>query len=457
MAEIYSKIGTLRNNVYANQKAIITTLQTVALNGQCTAGVRLSNNSGTFLKAMASADTALCSAYASAASMVKASSKISAAKYAVKTSLKKNAVIKLNYTVLEQCRNQLVKESAAINTQIKSCTSLISELNKAKMKTPAQQTVAKVTNVAGGLAGMATSAAIAAANKKAMENNMAAQAAFNTQKSVAIAQLQSAKKQLSCLDVAVKQAMNELATTVAAFKAADSTVSKKIADFNKTKALQKASAYNKAATTSNYSEIKGTIAQLEAAQKDYIAAYGQPSEEIAGEIARLKKLLPGAALASVLSKAIRPASEGGEVGKTFNDYKKDGISGQWCDWFVLYILRKAGLNETADKLGRTCADQIKKIKSENIGTWISKSNLSSYTPKTGDLVYFGATEASAGHVGILYVDSKGKTYVLHGNFGNPRQVCYGLWDNPYVKGVSVGGYSVEGNLKTATIGICSLS
>ncbi|MGN0202929.1 MAG: hypothetical protein ACI4BB_00200 [Coprococcus sp.] len=288
MAEIYSKIGTLRNNVSSNQKSISSTLQTVMLNGQCTAGVRLSNTSGTLASLMASADTALCSAYASAASMVKSSSRISAVKYPVNVTLKKNAVIKLNYTVLEQCAAQLSRQSTQVNNHIAACTNLITELNNAKMKTAAQQAAAKVTNVAGGAAGVA--AAMAAANQKAAANTLDEQMKFDAYKSTAITQINNAKKYLTTLSASLKQVIKELQTSVNAFKAADSKISKIIADFNKTAVLKKASAYDKA-TSTNAGGIQTTIAELEAAQKEYVAAYGHPSEEIAEEIVRLKKLV----------------------------------------------------------------------------------------------------------------------------------------------------------------------
>ncbi|MGN1142260.1 MAG: CHAP domain-containing protein [Oliverpabstia sp.] len=390
MAEIYIKIKTLRQDVYSNQSAIIKTCQTIFLNGQCSMVISVSGSVSQYLKLMGTADSALCNAYSHAAAMAKASTSITPAKYTVSGTVKKSTTIRLDYTVLQQCWNQLNTQKALLQTHMLRCSSLVRELTNAQMKSSTTQS--KILQSAFG----------------SVES-----ALFSSAKSSAIAQLNSAKSALSKLSSGVLLVMNNLNKLINAFKAADSVVKKKIADYQKSQALSKAKTYT-SSTSATVSGIKETISELEAAQKEYEEAYGERSAEMDEEIVRLKNLLPEKQWCDTIAKAVNDKNQGGEVGKAASDYGFSSGGYGWCDAFVIYMLKKAGLTEFANKFPRGCVNQIKSLKEQNL--WKSAD---SYTPKTGDLVYFDwpPQDGKADHVGIIYVE-KGKTYILHGNWGN---------------------------------------
>ena len=85
----------------------------------------------------------------------------------------------------------------------------------------------------------------------------------------------------------------------------------------------------------------------------------------------------------------------------------------WCSMFVSWCAWQADI--PASVLYRTagCDEGVKKAKERN--TWhFSPANGGNYTPKRGDLIYFG-TLSDSNHVGIVRSVSGTKVYTIEGN------------------------------------------
>ena len=106
----------------------------------------------------------------------------------------------------------------------------------------------------------------------------------------------------------------------------------------------------------------------------------------------------------------------------------------WCSMFVSWCAWQADI--PASVLYRTagCDEGVKKAKERN--TWhFSPANGGNYTPKRGDLIYFG-TLSDSNHVGIVRSVSGTKVYTIEGNSSNKvNQVSYSLTSS------SILGYS----------------
>ena len=82
----------------------------------------------------------------------------------------------------------------------------------------------------------------------------------------------------------------------------------------------------------------------------------------------------------------------------------------WCGIFVSWVANNAGaLGTYIPKFARV-VDGVNYYKSQ--GQWQGKS----YTPNTGDLIFFDWTHnGKADHVGIVEYSANGKVYVIEGN------------------------------------------
>ncbi len=97
----------------------------------------------------------------------------------------------------------------------------------------------------------------------------------------------------------------------------------------------------------------------------------------------------------------------------------------WCSMFVSWCAYQAGIPASVIYRTAGCDEGVKKAKER--GTWhFSPANGGDYTPKRGDLIYFGTTSDS-NHVGIVRSVSSTKVYTIEGNSSNKvNQVSYSL-------------------------------
>lgn len=94
----------------------------------------------------------------------------------------------------------------------------------------------------------------------------------------------------------------------------------------------------------------------------------------------------------------------------------------WCAVYTSWLVNQAGVSglKTANP-----NEQVNKLKAQ--GVFYKEG----YKPKTGDLIFFTKNGSNADHVGMIVINDKGETYILHGNYS--RAVKYtnmnGVWTN----------------------------
>lgn len=126
-------------------------------------------------------------------------------------------------------------------------------------------------------------------------------------------------------------------------------------------------------------------------------------------------------------------------------------SGSWCAHFVIWCARQADISSSIiATTGWACADDMK----------IPYYNRSSYTPKSGDIVFFNwpSTSATWDHVGIVEkVNSDGSVVTIEGNNnGAVRRVTYSSnGSSEYSRLSSIRGYGVPKYNNTTTLTKCT--
>jgi len=115
-------------------------------------------------------------------------------------------------------------------------------------------------------------------------------------------------------------------------------------------------------------------------------------------------------------------------GKKYKNEVGRNDSSGWCDAFVCWLLKKAGID-----ISNALAGQISSMKKNDC--YMSAKN---YTPKTGDLIFFDwEGDGLVNHVGMIYIADDGTVYVIHGNYhmkltGNRGEVSYDKLDDGYL-------------------------
>lgn len=125
----------------------------------------------------------------------------------------------------------------------------------------------------------------------------------------------------------------------------------------------------------------------------------------------------------------------------------DGYGYAWCATFVSWCLRQAGVSKETAPSNCNCAAWVARFKD------MSRFKASgSYTPKTGDIIFFKARggDSVSGHVGIVLYVRNNYVYTIEGNTSDAvRQQRY-LLSNSTILGYGVPDYpetsSVNGDI-----------
>lgn len=109
-----------------------------------------------------------------------------------------------------------------------------------------------------------------------------------------------------------------------------------------------------------------------------------------------------------------------------------GLNGQpWCHMFVSWCANKAKISTSIIPKTASCDTGMNTFK--NWGRFkYSKANGGSYTPKIGDIIYFG-TKSDSTHVGIISMVSGSNITTIEGNANNQvRKKTYTLTNSSIV-------------------------
>lgn len=91
-----------------------------------------------------------------------------------------------------------------------------------------------------------------------------------------------------------------------------------------------------------------------------------------------------------------------------------GFHDEWCAMFVSWCANQAGVSTSVIPKFAGCTTGMGQFK--NMGVFkYSPTYGGSYTPKAGDLIFFGYSSTSSYHVGIVEYTSGGKVYTVEGN------------------------------------------
>ena len=128
--------------------------------------------------------------------------------------------------------------------------------------------------------------------------------------------------------------------------------------------------------------------------------------------------------------------------------------GAWCAMFVSWCANQAGISTGVIPKHASCDVGMNWFK--NKGRWqYSKYFGGNYTPKRGDIIYFGSNPNNLNdstHVGIVTGADSAKVYTIEGNSASQCRKCsYSLGDD-YIFGYGLPNYAVtaESEYKTGT-------
>lgn len=96
-----------------------------------------------------------------------------------------------------------------------------------------------------------------------------------------------------------------------------------------------------------------------------------------------------------------------------NQLTADGIVGPnkpWCAMFVSWCANKAGIDTSVIPKHASCDKGVTWFKNKSK----FKTRVSGYTPKAGDIIYFGSA-SDATHVGIVEKVSNKRVHTIEGN------------------------------------------
>ena len=154
---------------------------------------------------------------------------------------------------------------------------------------------------------------------------------------------------------------------------------------------------------------KLAIEELEKAQAEYVAIYGEESPEIAAEIARVRDLR----IEQAIQEGIEKTGQDGTEFKEWFYRQYGGLNPKkdfhWCDRYSSWLVGQMGYRLPEGGCGYQ-RDYFKKY-----NAWHSEPD---YQPKNGDVVYFNWKGTnSAQHVGVIHIADNGEIYVIQGNYG----------------------------------------
>ena len=112
-----------------------------------------------------------------------------------------------------------------------------------------------------------------------------------------------------------------------------------------------------------------------------------------------------------LSGTVAGSNNYTKYGKWYADYfSSPGFAyGAWCAMFVSWCANQAGIPSSIMYYHASCTTAVREWK--NRGLFYARSG---YTPKAGDIIYFGSGSEST-HVGIVRYASGGYVYTIEGN------------------------------------------
>lgn len=97
----------------------------------------------------------------------------------------------------------------------------------------------------------------------------------------------------------------------------------------------------------------------------------------------------------------------------------------WCQAFQSYCMNKCGISTNIVPKGNNCTNVMNWFKNKGLWQW-SKYHGGKYTPKAGDMVFYGYSKTSSSHVGLIVGSPvNGYLQVVEGNvYMNGRYQVY---------------------------------
>ncbi len=105
-----------------------------------------------------------------------------------------------------------------------------------------------------------------------------------------------------------------------------------------------------------------------------------------------------------------------KYGVWYDDYyNTSGFSrGAWCAMFVSWCAAQAGVPADVFTYHASCTTGVSWWKQRNLFQY-SQYYGGNYTPKAGDVIYFGDSKTSMSHVGLVRYAEGGRVYTIEGN------------------------------------------
>ena len=129
--------------------------------------------------------------------------------------------------------------------------------------------------------------------------------------------------------------------------------------------------------------------------------------------------------------------------------------GAWCAMFVSWCANQAGISAGVIPRHASCDVGMNWFKNNarwGWGSyWAGQRGYTAYTPKRGDIVYYGNGNLDdSTHVGIVTSVSGGKIYTIEGNASDKCQTRSYSLTSSYIYGYGIPAYSGSGTIVTPT-------